>query len=237
MRRWHQIFTEVDRALLQKLGWAEQRGYGKNPGLLLIDVKTSFVGTSRKPILEAVEEFRTSCGEAGWDSIPYFQKLLQACRSNGIPVIYVTGDPETRRFTRSSVKGTGPRRDLEPRLEEIVPSIAPLPSELVIRKTKASAFFETPLASCLRDMGIDTLIVGGTTTSGCLRASVVDAYSHGFRCFVVEECTFDRFELSHLVSLWDLNAKYAEVITLEDALEYVAKIGRSKGKAVVTHPS
>jgi nicotinamidase-related amidase len=73
------------------------------------------------------------------------------------------------------------------------------------------------------------LLIGGTTTSGCVRASVVDAYNEGFKCFVVEECTFDRFELSHLVNLWDLNAKYADVITVEEALSYIAEVGKLIG--------
>ena len=109
--------------------------------------------------------------------------------------------------------------------EDIPAPITPLPSEVVIQKTKASAFFDTPLARCLRERKIDTLLVTGTTTSGCVRASVVDAFSLGFRCFVVEECTFDRFELSHLVNLFDMNAKYADVISLDEALKYVTSIG------------
>ena len=68
---------------------------------------------------------------------------------------------------------------------------------------------------------IDSLLITGATTSGCVRASVVDAFSHGYKCFIVEECTFDRFELSHLVNLFDMNAKYADVISLEEALTYL----------------
>ena len=99
--------------------------------------------------------------------------------------------------------------------------IKPLPSELVIKKTKASAFFGTPLREVLHDLNIDSLLICGTTTSGCVRASIVDAFSHGLRCFLVEECAFDRFELSHLVNLWDINAKYADVITLDEAIGHI----------------
>jgi nicotinamidase-related amidase len=118
-----------------------------------------------------------------------------------------------------------PKEVVDPKAEEIPEPIAPLPSELVIRKIKASAFFETPLLTYLQYMGIDSLLITGATTSGCVRASVVDAISYGFRCFVVEECVFDRFELSHLVNLFDMNTKYADVISLEEALKYIAKLG------------
>ncbi len=227
MRSWEEIFTDTDREVLRKSGFAKKQEFGKHPVLLFIDIKTSFIGTTRKPVLEAINEFRPACGEAGWDSALQAEKLLKSCRANGVPVIHVTGDAHYRQFTRSSTKGSALSTSLTPEREDIFPAVAPLPTELVIRKTKATAFFGTPLASCLRDMGADTLLVGGCTTSGCLRASVLDAYNEGFKCFVVEECVFDRFPLSHLVNLWDLNAKYADVITLDEALKYVADISKS----------
>ena len=85
------------------------------------------------------------------------------------------------------------------------------------------------MLSCLRSMGVDSLLIAGCTTSGCVRASVVDAFSYGYRCFVVEDCVFDRFELSHLVNLFDMNAKYADVITLDEALKYVIRPESRKG--------
>jgi nicotinamidase-related amidase len=224
MREWEAIFTDTDRQVLRKAGYAQEQELGKQPGLLLIDYKTSFIGTTRKPILEAVEEFGNSCGEAAWDAVDQVKKLLDACRTTGIPVVYVTGDPLYTRFTAGAVKGNS----LDPRQEEIFPAVAPREGELVIRKTKASGFVDTPLAGCLRDMGIDTLLVTGCTTSGCVRASVIDAFNAGFKCFIVEECVFDRFPLSHLVNLWDMHAKYGDVISLDKALGYVAEFGKAK---------
>ncbi len=222
MKAWEEIFTDTDREILAESGFAKKQELGEHPVLLFIDIKTSFIGTTRKPILEAVREFPQACGEAGWDSALQSERLLKACRANGVPVIHVTGDSHYRQFTRSTTKAV--RASSTPELEEIFPAVTPLPTELVIRKTKATAFFGTPLASCLRDIGADTLLLGGCTTSGCLRASVLDAYNEGFKCFVVEECVFDRFPLSHLVNLWDMNAKYADVITLNEALEYVTAL-------------
>lgn len=231
MRAWEEIFTDTDREVLAESGHAKKQEFGKHPVLLFIDMNTSFIGTTRKPILEAIKESPPSCGEAGWDSALQSQKLLKACRANGVPVIHVTGDSHYRQFTRSATKRV--KATSTPRLEGIFPAVAPLPTELVIKKTKATAFFGTPLASCLRDIGADTLLLGGCTTSGCLRASVLDAFNEGFKCFVVEECVFDRFPLSHLVNLWDMNAKYADVITLNEALEYVTASAKRCAKPSV----
>jgi nicotinamidase-related amidase len=82
-------------------------------------------------------------------------------------------------------------------------------------------FFGTPLTTLLNEMDVDTLIITGTTTSGCVRATAVDAASLDFYVGVVEECTFDRFEVSHKVSLMDMHAKYGSVISLDDAMKYL----------------
>ena len=92
---------------------------------------------------------------------------------------------------------------------------------LVIEKSGASVFLGTPLLAYLNDMGVDPLIIAGTTTSGCVRATAVDASNLNLHAAVVEECTFDRVEISHKVSLMDLNAKYAKVISLGEGLEYL----------------
>ena len=221
MRRWEEIFTGDDRKLLEKAGMAQKQAYGSQPALLIIDVTAEFVGSTRQPVLQSAEEYGTSCGETGWAALPSIQKLLENCRDNDIPVVFTVQDISARRFTVGAVKEAVPKASYDPKANEIPEPIKPGPSELVIPKTKASAFFGTPLLSCLRSMGIDSLLVAGCTTSGCVRALVVDAFSYGYRCFVVEECVFDRFELSHLVNLFDMNAKYADVITLHEAIEYI----------------
>ena len=94
----------------------------------------------------------------------------------------------------------------------------------MIYKQRASAFFGTPLISYLTKDSVDTLLVGGGTTSGCVRASVVDAFSYGFKVAVIEECTFDRGEASHKINLFDIHQKYGNVIHLDEALDYLEKI-------------
>ncbi len=235
MRHWEEVFPEADLALYRKLGYGARQTHGARPALLIIDVVRSFVGSKPMPVMEAVDEYKPSCGEAAWVALEHIKKLLGACRTEHIPAIFTGDDAVTLQFCTGPTKQSG-KKDfasgqsetaaLQAHLQanEIAEAIAPLSSELVIRKTKANAFFGTPLLSCLRSMEIDSLLVAGCTTSGCVRATVVDAWANGFPCFVVEECVFDRFELSHLVSLFDMNGKYADVITLEEALGYVATV-------------
>ena len=222
MRKWEAIFSDADRAVAERAGYRERQPFGNRPALVIIDVNRAFIGSQPQPILESVDEFVTSCGEAGWVALQHIQKLLLACRAKKVPVIFTTNDIIGIQFSWGPTKRSGPSQKLDLEGQEIAEAIKPLPSEFVIKKTKASAFFGTPLVSVLHNLKVDSLLVVGTSTSGCVRASVVDAFSCGFPCFVVEECTFDRFELSHLVNLWDMNAKYADVITLDEALGHIA---------------
>ena len=224
MKRWQEIFTDDDRALLKTFGRDEKQPFGKRPALIIIDVVKSFLGSKPKSALESVEEYRTSCGEAGWVALKYIKELLSIFRDKKYPVVYTTVDPEVTHYSWGPDKWSGPQEAwaLEP--WEIVDEIRPLKSEPVIRKTKASAFLFTPLAPILHNMCVDCLVIVGTSTSGCVRATVVDGFSHKYAVFVVEECTFDRFELSHLVSLWDMDAKYADVISIGEALNYIQKL-------------
>jgi maleamate amidohydrolase len=104
---------------------------------------------------------------------------------------------------------------------EIDPRIAPRPNEPVLNKLFASAFFGTPLASLLTAAGIDTLIVTGASTSGCVRATVVDALQHGFRPLIPREAVGDRNPAAHEVNLFDMDAKYGDVLSLEETLRYL----------------
>ncbi len=104
---------------------------------------------------------------------------------------------------------------------EIYEAFKPEPGDLIIYKERASGFFGTPIVAHLTRMGIDSLIVCGESTSGCVRASVVDAYSYGFHVVVVEECCFDRSLLSHKVNLFDLHHKYADVMHLDEVKKHL----------------
>lgn len=104
---------------------------------------------------------------------------------------------------------------------EIVDQVLPAENEFVIRKVAPSAFFGTPLVGLLNFLKVDTLIVGGESTSGCVRASVVDATSYRYRVIVAEECTYDRHEACHAINLFDMNQKYADVMPLEEVIDHL----------------
>lgn len=215
-----QIFTNYDRAL----------GLGENPALLCIDNYNAVFGDAPKPVLEAMEEFPSSCGLAAWEAIEPTRRLMYAAREEGMPVIHTTSD-DASRSSRSQIASTKRKRSASEDPEwghAFFHDLQPEEDELVIYKSRASAFYGTPLPAHLVQTGIDTLIVCGNSTSGCVRASVVDAYSAGYKVAVVEECVFDRNWLSHRVNLFDLNSKYADVVFLDEALEYIVSATASR---------
>src|SRR5690606_35063463 len=143
------------------------------------------------------------------------KELLSFVRSKGIPVIYITRDHKN--IYNTGIHSTKRQKNkLESDSYEIFNEFAPASEDLVLTKERASAFYGTPLVAYLVQMGIKSLIFCGESTSGCVRASVVDAYSNGFHSVVVEECCFDRSELTHKINLFDMHHKYADVMDLEE---------------------
>jgi len=194
---------------------------GRSPGLLAIDLYNLVFEGGARPVLEVVKEFPSSCGIYAWNAIKPTQELFALARAKNIPVIYTTS--ETRKEAKpAAVHATNRRiRQLKTNAYEIHEAFKPEPGDLVVYKQRASGFFGTPLVAHLTRMGIDSLIVCGESTSGCVRASVVDAYSYGFHVVLVEECCFDRSILSHKVSLFDLHHKYADVMHLDEVKRHL----------------
>ncbi|MPZ38408.1 MAG: isochorismatase family protein [Rhizobiales bacterium] len=190
---------------------------GNNPAVLAIDLyNKAYLGGSR-PVAEVDREFSGSCGENAWRALPDTQTLFAAARRAGVPIIYSTRHVDTR-GVHSTNRNLGKLAD---DVYDIKAELAPQPGELVIYKERASAFFGTPLIAHLQMKGIDSLIICGESTSGCVRASTVDAYSYGFHNTVVEECTYDRSMITHKVNLFDLHHKYADVMHIEDVLAHL----------------
>ena len=194
---------------------------GKKPALLIIDVQYRTVGTTPMPFEEAVKEFKTSCGEVGWKAVANIVPLLALFRERGWPVIYPYVAPKIAHdFGRLAEKAPG-LMTVSAKGYEFVAEIAPTEADLLLPKRHPSAFFGTPLVSYLLDMGVDTLITAGCSTSGCVRGTVVDGFSYNFRVGVPSDAVFDRSETSHAVNLFDLASKYADVSTTE---EMIAKL-------------
>ncbi len=230
---WDRFLTERDRQVFASAGFGARQGFGKRPAIVVIDVNYNFCGDRPEPILESIKRWHTSCGEEAWDGIKAIARLLAAARAKGLPVVYSTG---TRRpdawdagswawkNSRTTESRPAPKGALNG--NDIVADIAPQPSDIVIRKQKPSVFSGTPLRSFLTLLGADSLIVTGTTTSGCVRATVIDAFSENYRVAVVEEGCFDRSQASHAINLCDMHAKYADVVRLEEALAHIDTLPR-----------
>jgi maleamate amidohydrolase len=222
---WQRFLNDRDREVLGLLGFGARMGFGERPALLIIDTNYEFIGERPLPIVESIKQWRGSCGLEGWAAVAVMKKLIDAARAKGVPVIYSTNtrradrwDAGSWRWKSAGERSTAPRSD---KVDDIVADIAPGPKDLIIRKTKPSVFFGTPLLSYLTLLKADSLIVCGGTTSGCVRASVLDAFSENIRCAVVADGCFDRVEVSHAMNLVDMQAKYADVVESTEALSYL----------------
>jgi len=225
MKPWDDVIPPLEQKLYAAAGYGSSQPLGRRPVLMVVDTNYAFAGRRPRPIEEAIKEYRTSCGEAAWTAIAAMRPLLAGARAAGVAVIYTTGRRHTSLATMGqwAAKNARAAEDLgQGDATEIVADVAPAPGDLVIEKSRPSAFFGTDLAAHLVLRRADTVVGGGGTTSGCVRATVMDAFSLGYRVAVVHECTFDRAAVPHKVSLFDMHAKYATVLSLEESLAYLA---------------
>ncbi len=189
-------------------------GYGQKPAIVVVDFINAYT-TPGSPLYASgvVDAVRASVD------------LLDIARRNGILVVYtrviysshgVDGGIFVRKVPvlRRMVEG-------EP-LADIVPELPPTPEDVIINKQYASAFFGTSLAPMLTSQGVDTLIVTGCSTSGCIRATAVDGMQYGFRVIVPRECVGDRHPEPHEANLFDIDSKYGDVVSKAEAMEYLA---------------
>ncbi len=194
---------------------------GPAPALLAIDLYEVVYAGGAHPPAELAKSHPNSCGEYAHAAIEPTKQLFAAARAAGLPIFYSTGD--TRAASRPSfITATKRRRPpVNPADYAIRPEFKPEPNDVVITKQRASVFFGTPLMAHLTQLGVQSLIVCGESTSGCVRASAVDAYSNGFHVVLVEECCFDRSLLSHKVNLFDMHHKYTDVMHLGEVIAHL----------------
>ena len=208
---------EGTRAIYASQGWGTTRvGFGERPALLIVDMQWDFVDPASP----------ATCAPMAVDRLPDIRRLLEAARAARIPVFFSRGlvAPDlsdvglwkgwAHRTGHSQVEGT--------RGAEIVPELAPLPGEHVVRKRRPSAFFASDLDVFLRGHRVDTLILAGSSMSGCVRATVVDGFSLDYRVMMVRECVVDRTLEVLERNLFDLDAKYADAVSLQETEAYLA---------------
>jgi len=214
---WDDLLSEQDRQVITKAGYDEKgasswesRGLGADPMVLVIDMQRLVVGEN-VPILDAIDDYRTAMGEIACDASDHNEPFLAFVRDHDIPVTYT-------RVVPSSYDDPD-HEDLD-----IVEPVAPREGETVIDKSYASAFYGTDLLSRLVRGGHDSVIIVGNSTSGCVRATAIDAQQNGFDVLLPQECLFDRVQASHKVALLDLWMKYAEVLEQEEVEAYIEEI-------------
>ena len=196
---------------------------GPDPALLAIDLYEAVYRGGAQPPHELVKTYPVACGHYAYEAIEPTKRLFVAARAAGLPIFYSTGDTHPLSRPRIAFATKRNRGAFDPSDYDIRAEFKPQPGDIVITKQRASAFHGTPLVAHLIGLGIKTLIVCGESTSGCVRASVVDGYSNGFHVVLVEQCCFDRSELSHKVNLFDMHHKYADVMHLDEVIAHLEK--------------
>ena len=209
--------TEDKQAIYEHAQLGHRLGFGKKPALIVVDFQLGFTVPEQSPLAGNLDVEVAATNE-----------LIAAARKKDIPVIFtVVGyDPH-----RQDDAGLWPEKAPSLRMLTIGSDLVKLdprlnhePGDLVITKKYASGFFGTYLASTLTMQSVDTAIVTGCTTSGCVRATVMDALANGFRPIVPIECVGDRAQEPHQANLFDIGAKYGDVMPLQEVLAYLEQL-------------
>lgn len=228
-RIWDDFLTDRDKAVFQAAGYGKRGGFGTRPALFIIDVQYNFCGDTPEDILEGIKKYRTHCGEEAWEAVKHIVPLLELAREKNIPVFYTESGRRPDLLDSGIQVGKNHRGQektvvANTQATQTVEPLAPRPQDIRIVKQKPSCFFGTAFMSHLNFLDVDTLILVGGTSSGCLRATTVDAYSYNFKVIIPEEASFDRFQSSHAMSLFDLNCKYADVIPCAEVQDYLTEL-------------
>jgi len=205
--------TAEDAKFFAARGFGRRIGFGDRAALVVVDYMKAFTDPSM------------ALGSDLGAEIEQTNRLIDVAHEHGIAVIYSVAWYDEDGFKDAglwalkqggiaTLKAGTPGVELDPRLHR-------RPSDIVLLKKYASCFYGTDIVARLNARRVDTLIVTGCTTSGCVRAAVVDGFSYGYPTFVVEEACFDRARLSHGVSLFEMNAKYADVVSVDDVIGWL----------------
>jgi len=211
------LISADDLHRFKKGNMGARGGFGEQLAVVVVDMTRAFVE----------DQFPLGTSETGQPCVAAIGLLLQSARPLGLPIYYTRWNPgwsTDNERGRWLDKGTQMREP--PEAHDIARDIAPHPGDVVIDKAKPSAFFGTQFVGLLIHRGIDTLIVTGMVTSGCIRATVVDAFSYNFKVVVPEECVADRGKVSHQINLFDMDQKYADVVPLQAVLAHLQATGR-----------
>lgn len=210
----NEVASSEDKFAFEKSLLGRRMGFGKRPAVIVVDMTNEFVDPA----------YPYASGDMCYRAADSLSELLKEARTCKVQVLYTKASMKDIHRSIHSISRkatTGLPSQKRTGANEIIKNISPESGDLVIEKDKASAFFGTPLQTILISLGIDTLIVTGATTSGCVRATVVDAASYGYFVAVPIECCGDKSVISHKVSLVDMHMKYADVVNMEIIINYL----------------
>ncbi len=220
---WQHLLTDRDARVIANAGYGRPRGLGASPLLMVIDCQYNYIGEDR-PVDEQQDRWPAGGGAEAWEAVRRIAGLVAAAHERELPVLYTRNvQKRTVRFDSFAAKSTWDKsRSLDDTHgSTIVDEITPEGDDLVLDKSYASAFYGTPLTTWLVGMGIDTVLITGVSTSGCVRATAVDAVTRGYRVGVVADAVADRIEISHRASLLDLWMKYTDLLDAAEAAAYL----------------
>ena len=224
---WDKYLGEQDRKVLEKGKFARRMGFGKKPAIIVVDVQKFMVGVPGQE-----DQWPSSGGKPAHDAVEQIITLVKDGQAHQVPVF----------FTRFEIAPDGSdmgvyslKRDLlkDPHWclagevgAEMVDALVATANDIEFVKKKPSCFHGTPLLGYLIDRQIDTVIVVGGSTSNCVRATVFDAASYNYRVIIAQEAVFDRFPISHAISLFDMDRQFADVVPVAEVREYFAGLSR-----------
>ena len=225
---WDGVITADDQERYDRAGFGRPSGIGSRPALLIIDVQYRTLGDTPKPFYEALEDYSTACGEVGWNAVKHIAELVEVFRKNGHPILYPHVAPKLSYDSGTLGAKVPSIMSIPEQGYRIPPEVAPEPKDIMLPKKHPSAFFGTPLASYLVDLQVDSLVVTGCSTSGCVRSTVVDAFAYNYKVLVPFDAVYDRSETVHKVNLFDMGQKYADVMSTDDVIRTVSALPARK---------
>lgn len=226
-RIWDDYVPQDMRQLYEEVGFGVPVGFGKRPAMLLIDMAYNTIGDKPEPVRESIKKYPWSCGETGWAAVPKIKELQDIARTKSVPVIYTTMQREPFEKDVWKVKTSSRMKQSVSGQQagtQFVAEIAPQEKDIIIVKKRSSAFFGTALVSFLNHFQVDTLLIMGGALSSCVRATVIDSNQYNYHTILVEECVFDRHPLIYAVELFDMNAKFGDVVSFESAKNYLKSL-------------
>lgn len=223
-RDWRIWLPEDERQIYEQAGYGASQVWGQRPALVVVDLTVGFAGREELSDEENAKCYPNFCRGAR-PAVKATIELAELARSLNVSV-FLSGLPEDPHRQVGRWRQKHPNSlEAPPDHRQFAAGLYHPGTDTVIHKAKPSAFFGTPLLPMLIDERVDTVLVTGCTTSGCVRATVVDSFSLGFATFVCEDAVFDRAITSHMVNLYEMQAKYADVLTRTDAEAHIRRMG------------